>query len=86
MPLSNVTVNVYSSNGNYTVVTVNGGWDYYPILNLRINGSYLVTASWQEIPPMTRTITVVNASNCVIIVEVDIAQMQILSITFIPWY
>ncbi|MCJ7424726.1 hypothetical protein MUP01_10740 [Candidatus Bathyarchaeota archaeon] len=84
-PLSNVTVNVYSPNaGNYTVVTVIG-WDFYPILYLRINASYSVTATWQD-ATLTKIITVTYGSCPVLQVQVDTTRMLIAMIDFWPYW
>ena len=80
--VSNVTVNV--NPGNLTVVTV-AGWDASPILSLRANTSYSVTASWQS-ATLTRTITVVNGSCCVIQVQVNTVQGLIDRIDFWPYW
>lgn len=80
--LSNVTVNV--NPGNLTVVTV-AGWDASPVLSLRVNSSYSVTASWQS-ATLTRTVTVVNGSCCVIQVQVNTVQGLIERIDFWPYW
>jgi len=80
--VSNVTVNV--NPGNYTVVTT-GSWSDQPVLSLRVNSSYSVTASWQS-ATLTRTIAVVNGSYCVIQVQVNTAQGLIDRIDFWPYW
>jgi hypothetical protein len=83
--LANVVVTV--NPGNLTVLTVAvGGWDNFPILSLRANTSYTVTASWEGSPPLTKTITVVKGSNCVIEIVVDTSVPAIYSILFYSRY
>jgi hypothetical protein len=80
--LFNVTVNV--NPGNYTVVTT-GSWSDQPVLSLRVKQSYTVTASWQQ-ASLTKTITVVQGSYCVIQVQVSTERMLIMRIDFWPYW